>query len=81
MTDVSVVDAQDSSASTKAYKLKHERMDIDNSMPGEVADEKRVWGNRPPQVLREQTKAVALNTQWNWDSDFPKTSTSQLTNL
>ena len=42
MTDVSVVDVQDSSASTKAYKLKHERMDIDNSMPGEVVDEKCV---------------------------------------
>ena len=81
MTDVSVVDAQDSSASTKTDQLNHERMDIDNSMPGEDADEKRVWGNRPPQVPRELTKAVALDTQWNWNSDFPKTSTSQLTNL
>jgi hypothetical protein len=42
MTDVSVVDAQDSSASTKTNKLNHERMDIDNSMPGEVVDEKCV---------------------------------------
>ena len=80
MTDVSVVDAQDFSASTKTYKLNHERMDIDNSMPGEAVDEKCVWGNRPPQVLRELTKAVAPNTQWNWISDFPKTSTSQPTN-
>jgi hypothetical protein len=39
MTDVSVVDARDSSASTKTNKLNHERMDIDNSMPGEVVDE------------------------------------------
>ena len=72
MTDVSLVDAQDSSASSKTDQLNHERMDIDNSMPGEDADEKRVWGNRPPQVLREQAKAVAPNTQWNWDSDFSK---------
>ena len=42
MTDVIVVDAQDSSASIKTDQLNRERMDIDNSMPGEVVDEKRV---------------------------------------
>ena len=45
MTDVSVVDAQDSLASTKTGQLNHERMDIDNSMPGENADDERAWGN------------------------------------
>jgi hypothetical protein len=39
MTEVSIVDVQDSSASIQTDQVDHERMDIDNSMPGENADE------------------------------------------
>ena len=41
MTEVSIVDAQDSSASIQTELLNHERMDIDSSMPGENADVER----------------------------------------
>ena len=45
MTEVSIVDAQDISASIQTELLNQERMDIDNSMPGENADDERAWGN------------------------------------
>ena len=72
MTEVSIVDVQDSSASIQTDQVDHERMDIDNSMPGENADKERAWGYSSPQVLREKAKVVTPDTQWNRNSDFPK---------